>query len=269
VGPTIPGTATETTTPRRTKTAVLATSVTDLPGDIGDFESCIVTLTGAYVLPGPASGGGDDGSDPEERDDEGDDDDRDGSEEGGDEQDGEGTGDDDGGDDDGSERGGPAETSEGRRYVEFEEPQEADLVDLQGTNTELVDEREFDVGSYGGLHLEVGSVRGKLADGEEAEVDTPGNAGLKFPEAFEVRRDERTTFVADFTPVRRGRTNRYLIRPVATGTAVLYGDEEYDGSEDDVDDAFYDLDDSDSDRQGDGSDDPDYRPGDDGGEGDD
>ncbi len=257
------------------RTGTFATAITDQPGDIGDFESCVVTVTGAYVLPGRAGGGGDDtGSDSDE---EGESDVEtadDGTADDGEEDDG-GTdegGDEEGGSDDESEEerasgddaGSDDERETGRLYVEFEEPQKADLVDLQGTNTQLVDEREFEVGSYGGLHLVVEDVEGTLADGGEAEVDTPGNAGLKFPDAFEVREDELTTFVADFTPVRRGRENRYLIRPVATGTAVLYGDETYEGGEgDDADDDFYELDDPDSDHPGNESDDPDYRPGDD------
>ena len=259
-------------------TGTFATAITDQPGDIGDFESCVVTVTGAYVLPGGASGGGDDpesdsdgtteedGSHEETADDGGSDDGEE-DDDGGENDDGE---ENDGGSDDESEEEGGSdddagsddERESGRLYVEFEEPQEADLVDLQGTNTQLLDEREFEVGSYGGLHLEIEAVRGTLADGGEADVDTPGSAGLKFPEAFEVRENDRTTFVADFTPVRRGPTNRYLIRPVATGTAVLYGDEEYGGGDgEDGDTDFYELDDSES--PGNESDDPDSGSGND------
>ncbi|WP_331234423.1 DUF4382 domain-containing protein [Natronorarus salvus] len=278
-----------------TPTGTFATAITDQPGDIDDFESCVVTVTGAYVLPGGTSGGRDetgsdaddtaeeDGTDDEAVNDEGsngaeddgwerleDDAVDDGSEGGGGS--GEKMGDDDETDD--YESGGGEESEDdgavdgpgsGRLYLEFDEPQEADLVDLQGTNTQLVDEREIDVGSYGGLHLVVEDVRGTLVDGEVVEVDTPGNAGLKFPETFEIRENERTTFVADFTPVRRGRTNRYLIRPVATGTAVLYGDEEYDGGEDGED---YSTEPDEIEGSEDGSDGPDDGPeGDDGGDG--
>jgi len=43
-------------------------------------------------------------------------------------------------------------------------------------------------------------------------------------EAFEVREGQRTTFVADFTPVKRGQTGTYLFQPVASGTEVRYED---------------------------------------------
>lgn len=60
--------------------------------------------------------------------------------------------------------------------------------------------------------------------GGEAEIDTPGNAPLQFTHPFEIRANERTRFVADFAPIRRDQGDRYLLRPVASGTRVLYGD---------------------------------------------
>jgi len=118
----------------------------------------------------------------------------------------------------------------GRRYIEFDEPQEADLVQLQGDNSQLIDETELETGEYEYLQLDVSGVEGTLNDGSEATVDTPGNAPLKFNTSFEIREEERTTFVADFTPVERG-TGSYIIQPVASGTTVLYGDEEYTGGD--------------------------------------
>jgi len=49
---------------------------------------------------------------------------------------------------------------------------------------------------------------------------------MKFNAEFDSRAEERTHFVADFTPVERG-NGSYLIQPVASGTTVLYGDAEY------------------------------------------
>ncbi|WP_277540709.1 DUF4382 domain-containing protein [Haloarcula laminariae] len=171
----------------------LATSVTDMPGDISDFESCVVTMAGLWVKPAES----------------------DGTESGGTETE--------------TEEASEAETGTedgGRRYIEFEEPQTADLVRLQGSNTQSLGETELETGTYQYLQLDVTGVEGTLDGGGEASVDTPGNAPLKFNAEFEIRGEETTTFVADFTPVKRG-PNGYIIQPVASGTTVLYGDAEY------------------------------------------
>lgn len=218
-------------------TGTLATSVTDQPVDIDDFESCVVTIDGIWVKPG--NGEADEAPNPD-----GDDRDEAGTDTQGTEETaaetGSGTEDasDDLEDEEDAEGDGPNEgvedaaaaEEEGRRYVEFDQPQEADLVRLQGANTQLIDETELPVGEYRYLQLEVSGVAGVLVEGGEAEVDVPGNAPLQFKERFEIRPNERTRFVADFAPVRRGQGDRYLLRPVATGTRVLYGDEEYDPS---------------------------------------
>ncbi|WP_254280292.1 DUF4382 domain-containing protein [Haloarcula marina] len=211
----------------------LATSVTDQPSDIGDFESCVVTLEGMWLV--PAS------DDATETDGEGTESETEMTDTESETADTEtetatttatGSTTDTGTDTEtetATETTTDAETDDsdgGRRYVAFEEPQRADLVDLQGNNTQLLDEIDVRTGEYRFLQLAVTGVEGVLTDGTEASVDTPGNAPLKFNHAFEIRADERTHFVADFTPVKRG-NGSYLIRPVATGTTVLYGDEEY------------------------------------------
>ncbi|MCL9813611.1 DUF4382 domain-containing protein [Natranaeroarchaeum aerophilus] len=165
-------------------TGTLATSVTDQPEDIGDFESCIVTIEGIWLGPDDADAGD--------------------------------TGDD--------EDGEPA----GREYYEFDEPQEADLVQLQGEETQLIDDRDLDTAEYEFLQLDVSDIVGTLEDGDTAEMDTPGEAPLTFNEPFEIREDVRTSFTADFAPVRQGQTNRYILRPVPEGIQVHYDDEEDD-----------------------------------------
>ena len=210
---------------------VLSTSITDQPNDIADFESLLITIEGIWVKPDGADDGdedeeeADDGDAPEDDgEDAGDETDRDESEEEDDEN---------GSDENGTDDGEDVDESQGRYYIEFEEPQEADLVELQGDNTQLIDETELEVGEYQFLQLNVSDATGTLeADDEEAVVETPGNAPLQFKHAFEIRADERTRFFADFAPFRRG-NGEYLIRPVASGTQVLYGDEEYDGGSDD------------------------------------
>ncbi len=191
------------------ETGTLGTEITDQPGDIADFESCIVTIQGIWIKPSE----GEDNSDTDDSND----DDSDTDDEELDEQD-----------------ESDIDQGSGRRYLEFDEPQQADLVDLQGENTQLIDERELEVGTYGFLQLDIEQIEGTLTDGEGVEVSTPGNAPLQFNQSFEMRAGQRTTFVGDFTPVRRGRTDRYLLRPVAQGTRVVYEDDD-DGDEGDDD----------------------------------
>lgn len=181
-------------------TGTLATRVTDQPADIGDFESLVVTIEGIWLGPEGAESGAagnetDDGNT------------TDGDDAGGNET--------DDGDDDADE---PA----GREYFEFDESQEADLVQLQDGETQLIDERELEVGTYQFLQLDVSNVDGTLEGGDEAEIDLPGNAPLTFNEEFEVRENTRTSFTADFAPVRRG-NGTYLLRPVPRGIEVTYG----------------------------------------------
>jgi len=158
-------------------TGTLATQVTDQPGDISDFESCIVTIVGMWLGPGNTE-------DDEDEDTE----------------------------------------SSSREYHEYDEPQQADLVELQDGNTSLVDERELGVDEYAFLQLDIDGIDATLNDGETAVVEMPGEAPITFNQAFEIREDTRTVFTADFTPVRRGQSGGYLLQPVAQGITVEYED---------------------------------------------
>ncbi len=184
-------------------TGTLATQVTDQPGDISDFESCVVTMQGVWVKPAESDGtettSGDSGAE-------------------------DGSGDGTATETVVEQEAGDVDESDAREYHEFDDPQEADLVQLQNGNTDLIDERELDAGTYEFLQLDVTDVEGALADGGDAQVDTPGGAPLQFVHRFEIREDQVTTFTGDFTPVRLGQTGRYLLQPVAGGTAVAYGD---------------------------------------------
>ena len=165
-------------------TGTLATRVTDQPGDIADFESCVVTVVGMWL----------------------------GTDEGGAEA------------DDTTEDGADDTESSGREYHEYDEPQTADLVELQGESTQLVDERELDTGDYGFVQLDTDGVEATLEGGASADVMVPGDAPLRFDEPFEIREDTRTTFTADFTPVKRGQAGGYVLQPVARGITVEYGE---------------------------------------------
>ena len=184
-------------------TGTLATQVTDQPGDISDFESCVVTMQGIWIKPAEGDATTTTG-DAEETD---------------------GSADADTATETVVEQDeGDVDESDAREYHEFDEPQEADLVRLQDGTTDLIDERELDVGEYEYLQLDVTGVEGTLADGGDAQVDTPGGAPLQFKHPFEIRDEQATTFTGDFTPVRRGQTGRYLLQPVAGGTTVEYED---------------------------------------------
>lgn len=144
-------------------TGTLATRVSDQPGAIGDFESCVVMIDGVWAKPA------------------------------------------------------------GSELVREEvEPTDADLVDLQGDRSALVSEAELETGEYEFLELQVAETSGVLTDGSAATVEVPGDAPLKFEQAFEIRADERTAFTADFTPVRRGGTGSYVLQPVADEATVRY-----------------------------------------------
>lgn len=159
-------------------TGTLATQVTDQPGDIGDFESCVVTVVGMWLGPEGAAAGDEEGEEPADR-----------------------------------------------EYYEYDEPQEADLVELQGDATQLVDERDLEAATYEFLQLDTDGVDATLEDGSDATVEVPGEAPLTFPEAFDIREQTRTTFTADFMPVRRGETGNYVLQPVPEGISVEYQDE--------------------------------------------
>lgn len=150
-----------------TATGTLATRVSDQPGDISDFESCVVTVSEVRVKP-----------------------------------------------------------AEGDPVTREVDPTEADLTELRGERSSLVAEEEFDAGEYEFLQLGISETRGTLTGGEEVDVAVPGDAPLKFEKQFEIREDERTTFTADFTPVRAGGRGRYLLQPVADEVTVAYGGEE-------------------------------------------
>ncbi|WP_178916431.1 DUF4382 domain-containing protein [Natronomonas gomsonensis] len=165
-------------------TGTLATQVTDQPGDISDFESCVVTITELRIK--PASDDGDDAD--------------------GNETDGNGT---------------DADDESAEETYEVDDA-EADLVELQDGNTQLVDEQELDAGDYEYLKIQVSNVDATLNDGSDADVSTPGDAPLKFNQSFEIREDTRTVFTADFTPVKQGQSGGYVLQPVADGTEVSY-----------------------------------------------
>ncbi|MFC7166246.1 DUF4382 domain-containing protein [Halospeciosus flavus] len=104
----------------------------------------------------------------------------------------------------------------------FDVDQTVDLTKLTGENTALVGEQELATGEYEFLQLQAEATEAKLKSGGSADVSTPGEAPLKFNKNFEIRANQTTTFVADFTPVQQGQTNRYVLQPVADEVKVIY-----------------------------------------------
>lgn len=157
-------------------TGTFATYVSDQPGDIGDFESCIVTISEIRIKP-----------------------------------------------------------VEGEVITKSVEDVKADLVKLQGDKQQLVEQSELGESEYTYVHLDISNVDATLEDGDEANVDTAGDAGLKFEtftvdgeqmDTFEIRSGETTSFTADFMPVKQGQSGGYVLKPVADEVTVVYGDAE-------------------------------------------
>ena len=196
----------------------LAMQVTDQPGDIGDFESCVVTITEVRVKPAGGDGGATaTATSTDQR--------------ATDETVTNGTATNETAIDESEDRETADADARGVRTHDVEDAR-ADLVELQDGNTELVAELDLETGDYRFLQLVVSEVEATLEGGGEAEVTTPGNAPLKFNESFEIRADTTTVFTADFTPVKRGNRDSYLLKPVAEGTEVEYEDDADSGTVD-------------------------------------
>ena len=53
-----------------------------------------------------------------------------------------------------------------------------------------------------------------------AHLAEPGVAPLTVRERVEIGEDTHTTVTADFAPIRRGRTDEYVLQPVSEGITV-------------------------------------------------
>ncbi|MDZ7700819.1 MAG: DUF4382 domain-containing protein [Halobacteriales archaeon] len=144
------------------ETGTLSTSVSDQPGDIGDFDSLLIQINGIRVKP------------------------------------------------------------EDEDLQQLDADAEVDLTELVGEASAIVDESDLETGTYEFLQLEAEATEATLADGGSADVSLPGDAPLKFNKAFEIRSGQTTSFIADFTPVKQGQTNRYVLQPVADEVKVSY-----------------------------------------------
>lgn len=144
------------------ETGTLATHASDQPGDIDDFETLLIQISGIRVKPEDAD------------------------------------------------------------LMELDASAEVDLTELVGEASELVDETELEADRYEFLMLEAEATEASLTQGGAATVTVPGEAPLKFNKAFDIRAGQTTTFIADFTPIKQGRTDRYVLKPVADEVEVIY-----------------------------------------------
>lgn len=99
---------------------------------------------------------------------------------------------------------------------------EADLTQLQGDDSKLVTEAELEAQTFEQMHVGISDdIDAKLKDGGEPDVKLPSGK-LKFNREFDIRGDYTTHFTADFAPVKRGKTGKYNIQPVAKEVEVDY-----------------------------------------------
>jgi hypothetical protein len=206
--------------------------VTDLPADIGDFDSLEVTLDEARVFPGE--------EEEEEEDDEEDDED---GENGGEET---AETDDENSDED-VENGEEDEEEADDEESEEDDDQDFFYIDLDSATVDLtqvvgdkamaVFEGELDAGKYSKVELYAEDIVG-MVDGEEVDVKIPSGK-LQIVHGFEVRAEETTTFVFDIHVVRKG-NGGYNLRPVISGSGVNGEDvdvEEVDDEDEEDDEA--------------------------------
>lgn len=99
---------------------------------------------------------------------------------------------------------------------------EVDLTELTGEASALVKETDLQAGTNEFLQLVAEATEAELTGGGSATVQVPGDAPLKFNKQFEIRSGETTTFIADFTPVKQGQTDRYVLQPVADEVEIKY-----------------------------------------------
>lgn len=199
---------------------VLATAVSDQPGDIKDFKKMIITVNEIWVHPasdgeesGTQEGTQEESENGSESGTEADNEEKDSSTESGS----------DTTTDEATTTPTPTENGESSPIkIKLDDGVNFDLVKLQGDSHAFISEKQLPVDEYEQIKLWVGDeVDAVLHSGESVDVMTPGNAPLKFNKNFEIRADTRTEFIADFAPHKRG-PNGYILKPVATETKVSY-----------------------------------------------
>ncbi|MFP8955110.1 DUF4382 domain-containing protein [Natrialbaceae archaeon A-CW3] len=204
--------------------------ISDLPADIGDFDSLDVSFDRARIF--RADGGDEDGSVDDDEDDDTSaseaadrDDTPDDDEDGDDETDGETDGGDGGEepDSDGDDEG-TGNDSNGRGFFELDlEGATVDLTRVVGGKAIEVFDGELEPGQYNKIELYAADVEG-IVDGDRAEVKIPSEK-LQIVKPFEVTADEPVSFVFDINVVRKGHGG-YNLLPVIAKSGVVGEDVE-------------------------------------------
>ncbi|GAA0666593.1 DUF4382 domain-containing protein [Natronoarchaeum mannanilyticum] len=220
--------------------------VTDLPADIGDFDSLEVTLDRARVF----RGSDEEGEESEESETDGtnanesETDDADANES---EDDADSTSE----DDDGADNDSDGESDDREFFWLDLDGATVDLTQVVGDKAVSVFEGELEAGAYSKVELHAAGIEG-IVDGERVDVKIPSGK-LQIVHGFEIRPDEPVEFVFDIHVVEKG-NGGYNLRPVVSGSGVNGKDvdvEEIDADEDD-DEASGGQDDGDAEATGDG-----------------
>ncbi|WP_256391743.1 DUF4382 domain-containing protein [Natronoarchaeum rubrum] len=191
--------------------------VTDLPADIGDFDSLKVTLDRARVFRGSGSGDGDESG--EDGDESAANDESDGADAGNASADGDTNSSesaDDG--DDAEEDGESAENDGDSEFFWLDlEGETVDLTQVVGDKAVSVFEGELEAGTYSKVELHAADIEG-IVDGERVDVKIPSGK-LQIVHEFEIEPDESVSFVFDIHVVKKG-NGGYNLRPVISGSGV-------------------------------------------------
>ncbi len=201
--------------------------ISDLPADIGDFDSLEVSFDAARIFPDDIDdenerGDGNRNGQPGNADNESTDNAPDNAHPSEDDEESDDNG--DATNYDGGEAGNGF-------YVLDLDDATVDLTEVIGDKAIAVYERELPEGEYNKLELYVSETDG-IVDGEDVEVTVPSGK-LQITHSFELQEGQEVDFVFDIHVVRRGQQDHYNLRPVISGSGINGEDvdvEEVDGT---------------------------------------
>ena len=106
------------------------------------------------------------------------------------------------------------------RWVEYDVNETTvDLTELKGANASMIDEFELPAGEYETVFIYVSDTEGVLTDGTETRVKLPSNK-LQLHTTFTVGNDESVDFVYDIAPHKAGKSGKYILKPVISGSGT-------------------------------------------------
>ncbi|WP_179747487.1 DUF4382 domain-containing protein [Natronoarchaeum philippinense] len=192
--------------------------VTDLPADIGDFDSLEVTLDRARVFKGSEDGSSDESGDEAGENDSDDATNTSDAEAANGSETESGGSEDDGGDGADAEGNAPESGGGDRAFFWLDlEGETVDLTQVVGDKAVSVFEGELETGTYSKVELHAADIEG-IVDGEQVDVKLPSGK-LQIVHEFEVQSDESVEFVFDIHVVKKG-NGGYNLRPVVSGSGV-------------------------------------------------